>query len=135
MLHQTPAILDAGPGVLTHNPQLRGRFHFWRDNTGRRIVFSVYPISTVPGFSDVVAMAVRVTDTGRNVLWLGEICDTDDLIASSGLQRAIAQGASELHVHLIASNRSQRRILLDALTGRGRKPVVVPTSWRQRYAA
>lgn len=126
---------DAGAGVCGSTAQFRGRFHFWRGRSGQRTVFSVFPISAVPEFSQVVAVAVRTSGSRREVLWIGEIGETGDLSSTAGMQMAIACGANELHIHLIASSPAQRRALLEDLTGRERLPHPVAPPWRQRQAA
>ncbi len=97
-------------------PDHRGRFAAWRGRSGRRYVATAFPAShpEALGFADSVLLAV---DAERRILAVREAGPWG---VEAALERwrddAIAGGAREIHVHLIAETAEERRRAVADLT-------------------
>lgn len=95
------------------------RFCFWRGRSGRRYVFSVYrtaspaEIADAPRYADAVVIAAERAGSTRRAL---RICDTGALpeLLIDGPE-GTALGADELHFHLLAGSRAERRAVAEDL--------------------
>ncbi len=96
------------------------RFRHWRGASGRRYLFSVFPLDPIgsvddlPRFEDAVVLAVsRRGDGGRRILAAEETGALPDLFfASVGFRNAIAGGANEIHVHLLTAHACGRAAMI-----------------------
>ena len=133
----TPRSETAGSRLLdrrsTSNQPLVGlvgsdlsrRFLHWRGVSGRRYLFSIFPlhratsIDEAPRFHDAVVLAVLRDAAGeRRILMADETGALPDLFyASAQLRTAVAAGANEIHVHLLAEDNLGRAALLRDLDG------------------
>ena len=95
---------------------LSRRFRHWRGESGRRYLFSVFPLAPsvhgeeVPRFADAVVMAVARDATGeRRILAIDETGALPELFYESArLRAAAAAGADEVHVHLLSDTAASR---------------------------
>ena len=105
---------------------LAGRFRHWRGLSGRRYLFSVFPLGArpaldrLPRYEQAVILAVRRDQDGTRTILLA--ADTgpmpDVLFGGHGLHDAIASGANEIHMHLLADDGRARLAIVDDLEGR-----------------
>ncbi len=104
---------------------LSRRFLHWRGVSGRRYLFSIFPLSRTasideaPRFDDAVILAVMRDAAGeRRILVADESGALPDLFyASAQLRDAVAAGANEIHVHLLTDDVSARAAVLRDLDG------------------
>ncbi len=96
---------------------LAARFHAWRGASGRRYICSVFqadfsqPDAGLPDFADAIAMAVARDGEGRRrrvALFLSEPT-TAASARRAFIAEALAAGAMEWHIHLLAVDAGQRR--------------------------
>ncbi|WP_127088780.1 hypothetical protein [Aquabacter cavernae] len=73
------------------------RFRFWRDQDGRRHVFSVYETDTAPDYSDALAVVARRTPAGPIALWAGPTGEP----ARKAAARFMAE---EIHIHVMGED-------------------------------
>lgn len=100
---------------------LASRFHAWRGVSGRRYVCSVFAIDPIdpeaglPDYTDVVALAVARDESGaRRCLSVFMRGATADLVAQKHfVAAALAAGAVEWHIHLLAAGKQERRLIAD----------------------
>jgi hypothetical protein len=111
---------------------LAGRFRAWHGASGRRYVFSVFPLDRaapdggLPEFAHAVVIAVARTVDGRRLVSIRRCESGAECYARESLVlEALAAGACEWHVHLLASEAAQRRVVLADITaavrGRGKR--------------
>ncbi len=98
---------------------LASRFHAWRGASGRRYIFSVFgadrsaPDAGLPDFAEAIALAVARDDRGSRrcvALCLNE-ATTDPATRQHFVAAALAAGAVEWHIHLLAEDPQQRRAI------------------------
>lgn len=115
-----PVSASAAPLAGLAGTDLSRRFRHWRGVSGKRHLFSVFPIGTplpgedAPRFADAVVMAVG-RDTGGvpRILALDETGPLPDLFYDSARFRAaVAAGAEEIHVHLLSESASARAAVM-----------------------
>ena len=103
---------------------LSERFRSWCGISGRRYIFSVFNEAAGPGsasdssFSDAVVIAAsRDRNGARRIV---HIATTDGMPELLFRGRALAQaresGATEIHVHLLAASRAERRAIVEDLS-------------------
>ena len=115
-----PALASASPLAGLAGTDLSRRFRHWRGASGRRHLFSVFPVEgpapgeDAPSFADAVVMAVgRDADGERRILALDETGPLPDSLYDSALfQAAVARGADEIHVHLLADGPDARAAVI-----------------------
>jgi len=99
---------------------LAARFHAWRGASGRRYVFSVFPANCdepdagLPDFADSIAIAAAIDRSGgRRLVALCRCESGSNLeIRAAFIGKALAAGAVEWHVHLLATEPELRRAVL-----------------------
>lgn len=100
------------------------RFRAWTGRSGRRYVFSVFPVGggsgdldRLPLADDAVAMGVQRSGSGtRTVLWVAGIGVCPAAFLGGDRVRALrALGRCELHLHLLAAGRDERQAVIDDL--------------------
>jgi len=108
---------DAPLGCLTGGA-LASRFHAWHGGSGLRYVCSVYPVDSndvaagLPDLDDAVVIAVALDRRRERVrVAIFEARWSDGRLARGGdsVVAAIAAGAGEWHVHLLAASPEARR--------------------------
>lgn len=118
------AEVDA-PLAALRGSDLSRRFRHWRGMSGRRYLFSVFPLGAAPSldrcprFDAAVVLAVkRGPDDGREILYLDQTGSVPDLVfEGTQLKAAIAAGANEIHVHLLTECAEGRLAILCDLAG------------------
>lgn len=118
-----PVAASAAPLAGLAGSDLSRRFRHWRGASGKRHLFSVFPLGAplpgedAPRFADAVVMAVgRDTDGVPCILALDETGPLPDLFYESARFRAaVAAGAEEIHVHLLADSASARAAVMSDL--------------------
>jgi hypothetical protein len=85
--------LAGDAGALTAPPEMAGRFHFWRGQSGRRYAFTVFAPGGAPVFEHFVALFVKRQNGARVVVGVGT------------KQIALAGGHDEIHIHIVADER------------------------------
>lgn len=96
------------------------RFRAWTGRSGRRYVFSVFPVGAsgdldrLPLADDAVAMGVQRSDGGtRTVLWVAGVGGCPASFLDSNRVRALrALERCELHFHLLAADRDERQAVI-----------------------
>ncbi len=102
MNEQPPFLTGLGLGNVN--------YCYWIGASGHRYVHSVYRLESWPGHLDANIMLVRnCPDDGRQILWVGlsgaghgQLSDPD------ALSWARANGANEIHVHLLGASATDR---------------------------
>lgn len=102
---------------------LSERFRSWRGRSGRRYVFSVFRDAIDgsppcdPGFPDAVVIAAsREADGARRMVRITSTEGYPELFFHGrAMAEAKAAGATELHVHLLASSKAERRAVVEDL--------------------
>jgi hypothetical protein len=109
---------------------LAARFHAWRGNSGQRYICSVFPVTAepdagLPDFTEAVVIAAACEDDGTRRLVALRQCErgANPYARESFIIEALAAGASEWHVHLLASEEMQRRAAIADIDA-------IPRSWR-----
>lgn len=113
------------PLAALRGSDLSRRFRHWRGMSGRRYLFSVFPLGAdrsvdrCPRFDAAVVLAVkRGPDDGREILYLDQTGTVPDLLFDgTQLKAAIAAGANEIHVHLLTDCAEARLAILCDLAG------------------
>lgn len=110
--------VDVGSSALT-GLDVAERFNFWRGQSGRRYVFSVFRLEDHPPFEQAVAVLVqRKPHHRRRALWIGRLAGED---WSSVLDLAVAADADEVHLHLLAADEPARLAVVKDLDPHGRR--------------
>lgn len=84
---------------------------YWFGASGHKYVHSVYSIASWPGHLYANIMLVRNDpDEGRQILWVGQSGPVYGQVSEDGaMAKARAQGANEVHVHLLGKHPAVRR--------------------------
>ncbi len=90
-------LVDAGRLSGLKSGPLGPRFRFWRDQDGRRHVFSVYETDAAPDYSDALAVVARRTPAGPIALWAGPTGEAARAAAARFL-------AEEIHIHVMGED-------------------------------
>lgn len=90
-------LVDAGRLSGLKGDPLGPRFRFWRDQEGRRHVFSVYETDAAPDYSDALAVVTRRTPAGPIALWAGPTGEPARKAAARFL-------AEEIHIHVMGED-------------------------------
>lgn len=90
-------LVDAGRLSGLKGGPLGPRFRFWRDQEGRRHVFSVYEADAAPDYSDALAVVARRTPAGPIALWAGPTGECARRAAARFL-------AEEIHIHMMGED-------------------------------
>ena len=89
---------------------IASQFCSWIGQSGRRYVFSVYPVSECPAFPDAVLMAVVRDMTGRRCVV--SVRDTgafpEPVVATVQRELRAFGPTLELHLHLLAASPAER---------------------------
>lgn len=81
------------------------RFWYWRGASHRRYIHSIYPVHACPPLPGAVYIAVKRTGILRKALAVGRFPVCWEEASRNHIWREMAiQGASEIHVHLLARN-------------------------------
>ncbi|HEX4765497.1 MAG TPA: hypothetical protein VH414_04390 [Lichenihabitans sp.] len=104
---------------------LAERFRYWCGASGRRYLFSVFPVDgrrgldDCPFYADSVVMAVlRQADGRRRILHAGDTGPLPEVVFGGvTLAAAVAAGANEIHLHLLASDATARAAIVADLMG------------------
>lgn len=110
MLNEHEDIRDEPVAALHGLPQ-GGGFRYWRGRSGRRYLHTVHMLADWPGYAEAnVIFTRRLGDESREVVWVGQVGPDDSRPGDDGLfARMAKQGASEVHVHLLAGSARARR--------------------------
>lgn len=82
------------------------RFRVWIGRSGRRYVFSCFPIDHLPTFEGAVAIGLKDgPDGAARPIW---IASADDRTALSKLACLLGGAATEVHLHLLARDEESR---------------------------
>lgn len=83
---------------------------YWIGASGHRYIHSVYRLDSWPGHLDANTMLVRnCPDDGRQILWVGQCGAKHGRLSGPGiLPWARANGANEIHVHLLGTSSADR---------------------------
>ena len=85
-------LVDAGNlNGLKHG--LGSRYRFWRDESGVRHVFSVYPADAAPDYPDALAVVTRRTPAGAIAMWAGPA-------GEAARNAALRTHGDEIHIHV-----------------------------------
>jgi hypothetical protein len=109
------------PASINIDPQIQDRFWYWHGGSGQRYIHSAYPADRCPLLPGAVYLSVRKLAEDRFVPLAVETCSVLDGIA--GFLMA-ADGADEVHVHLLAdTTRDARKVRDDLKTALGEQLV------------
>ena len=100
---------------------LAGRFRHWRGLSGRRYLFSVFPLTSprslerLPRYEQTVILAIRRDQDGTRTVLLATDTGSIPEVVFGGhvLRHSIALGANEIHMHLLADDGESRRAIVD----------------------
>jgi hypothetical protein len=89
------------------------RFHFWSGASGRRYVHTIYSLVECPAIPSGNYILVHRDAKGeRFVLAIGRVGNTAASLNLAEIRRRGAElGANEVHVHLLATNAKQSRLI------------------------
>ena len=95
---------------------LAERFRYWCGASGRRYLFSVFPVDgrhgldDCPPYADSVMVAVlRQADGRRRILHAADTGPLPEVVfGGAALAAAVAAGANEIHLHLLAPDVAAR---------------------------
>ena len=118
-----PALTAHAPLAGLAGTNLSRRFCYWRGASKRRYLFSVFPLESgkledpCPRFQQAVVLAVVNTPgREREIVCAGDTGEHPDGFFDSGrMQRAIAAGTNEIHVHLLTEDPDGRRAIVPDL--------------------
>lgn len=107
-------------GAAAVDRQLTERFHFWAGASGKRYIHTVYRLTECPPISAGNYVLVRRAEDGSRVL-LG-VGRAEQAAPSLNLadirQKGASVGANEVHIHLLAENAKQMKLVeFDLKTG------------------
>jgi hypothetical protein len=109
---------------------LAARFHAWRGSSGQRYICSVFPVTGdpdvgLPDFTEAVVIAAAYENDRTRRLVAVRQCEkgANPYARESFIIEALAAGASEWHIHLLASEETQRRAAIADIDA-------IPRSWR-----
>ena len=100
--------------------ELSERFHFWSGASGKRYIHTIYRLVDCPPLSSGNYMLVRRGEDGqRTLLAVGRTEHaTSTLNLAEIRQRGASLGANEVHIHLLAENARQMKLVeFDLKTG------------------
>ncbi|RYB06671.1 hypothetical protein [Lichenibacterium ramalinae] len=111
---------SAAPLAGLAGTALARRFRHWRGGSGKRHLFSVFPLGApcpgeeAPRFADAVVLAVGRDAAGEPcILAMDETGPLPELFYDSARFRAaLAAGAHEVHVHLLTDSAAGRAAVL-----------------------
>lgn len=89
------------------------RFHFWSGASGQRYVHTIYSLIECPEMPAGNYVLVRRTAEGRRIaLAVGRATHAAASLNLAEIRQRGAQlGANEVHVHLLAENKSQSKLI------------------------
>jgi hypothetical protein len=89
------------------------RFHFWTGASGKRYVHTIYDLLECPALPPANYVLVRRSPGARRqILSIGRVKDAcPSLNLAEIRQRGAELGADEVHVHLLADNPRQSRLV------------------------
>lgn len=92
--------------AITAQPTSKERFQFWTGASGKRYVHTVYDLISCPTLPTSNYMLVKRDDDGEvEVLAIGHLSNSATSLNLAEVRRRGAElGASEVHVHLLASD-------------------------------
>lgn len=105
------AAAGASRGQGEHLPSLGdlpigARLRVWFGRSGRRYVFSSFPIENLPAFEGAVAIGLKADASGSlRPIWIAAPEDRTDL---SKLVCLLGGAVSEVHLHLLARDEESR---------------------------
>jgi hypothetical protein len=100
---------------------LASRFHAWHGGSGERYVFTVYPVdhrdlsAGLPDLDNAVVIAVAFDGRGERVrvaIFEAGWGDGRRVRGGGAIDAALAAGAREWHVHLLAASSEARRSVI-----------------------
>lgn len=100
-----------------------GRFMFWSGASGKRYVHSIYALTECPDLPAANFVLTRRNADGRRaVLAIGRVTNSSSSLNLAEIRQRGAQlGATEVHVHLLATDaREMRNVEFDLRTGQYR---------------
>ena len=103
------------PASINIDPSFKDSFWYWHGQSGRRYIHSVYPAQYCPMLPGAVYLSVRRIDDDRFVPLAVEVGGViDELVGAY----CAADGADEVHVHLLAEdNREALSVMQDLKAG------------------
>lgn len=91
----------------------QNKFHFWAGATGRRYVHTVYSLIECPELATGnILLVYRDAQGRRSVLAVDHLAERAPSLNLAEIRhRAARLGANEIHVHLLAENAHQARLV------------------------
>ncbi len=101
------------PAMLEGAADIAERFHFWSGASGRRYVHTIYTLVECPAIPSGNYILVHRDEDGRRViLSIGRVGNASASLNLAEIRRRGAElGANEVHVHLLAPNAKQSRLI------------------------
>jgi hypothetical protein len=92
------------------------RFRHWRGASGRRYIFSVYDPLACPSYDNAVLIgAARDENDEVRIVWVADTGALPDIALARAKEETAVFGASEFHIHLLATTRAERLALIEDL--------------------
>ena len=104
-------ILANEPALVCRDEQVEQSFHYWRGESGRRYLHTVFPLIDCPLMGAVnYILVIRDNDGVRRPLDVGRTTGASESLNLAQLRRSAALiGANEVHVHFMAETASERQ--------------------------
>lgn len=98
------------PALVCVDGWIGQSFHYWRGQSGRRYLHTVYPLIGCPSLPRANYVLVRREDDGScTLLSIGQTCSDAASLNLAHLRHEGAKaGASEVHIHLLAGSDEAR---------------------------
>jgi hypothetical protein len=107
MFYKSSMLIHGSPLVVTlpADLSLQDRFWYWQGASGRKYIHSIYEPEHCPPLPGAIYIGVRRQGTMRIAVALGRFLPFwDGTLAFDDLNRLIAEGVDEIHVHLLAKS-------------------------------
>lgn len=101
------------PAAVLSGQSHEGRFRYWRGSSGRRYLHTVHALADWPGYERANVLFVRRRGGRRDVVAVARLAS--QARADALLARMAAEGANEVHVHLLAGSARARRAVAEDL--------------------
>lgn len=97
-IHGSPISAD-----FPQDPGLKDRFWYWHGASGKKYIHSIYPATCCPPLPGAIYVAVRRAGSVRTAVAVGRVPNFQACAMDASLMPR-DEGATEIHVHLLAND-------------------------------
>jgi len=103
----------SGSAARAGEAEFTERFHFWTGASGKRYIHTVYRLTDCPPLSTGNYILVKRADNGeRTLLAVGRAEHAASSLNLAEIrQKGASLGANEVHIHLLAENAKQMKLV------------------------